>query len=106
MKDAFGHGSAAHQSGTSRVATPFALAKANQNRLNEEVTRLGVALNSFPKDTMGLTPDAVKASPEYRSAKSAYNEAFHQLINFNSVFTKAFAKEIKKADRLSRRATP
>ena len=52
---------------------------------------------------MGLTPDAVKATPEWQLAKKAYNLAFEQSRAFNKFFTKAYKKEIA-AERNERRA--
>lgn len=42
---------------------------------------------------LGLTPDSVKATPEYQAALKAYNVSFAQLRNTNVWFTKAFKKE-------------
>lgn len=35
--------------------------------------------------TMGLTPDSVKASPEYKQAKAEYSAAFARVRAFNSL---------------------
>lgn len=34
------------------------------------------ALKSFPRLPNGMTPDAVKASPEWKAAQAEYTEAF------------------------------
>lgn len=81
----------------------FAAAKATRAALDNEVARLGQVLNAFPKGAMGLTPDAVKFSPEFRAAKQAFDVAFAKLRNFNSAFTKAYADEIRE-ERRTRRA--
>lgn len=52
--------------------------------LEAEVRAAGAALKSFPKGAMGLTPDAVKASPEWKAAKNRYDRAFAALRAFNS----------------------
>jgi hypothetical protein len=58
-------------------------------------------LNKFPKGEMGLTPDAVKASPEFKMAKSNYDEAFFSLRRYNALlrthYPKQFAKHTKAA---------
>lgn len=41
-------------------------------------------LQGFPRNAIGLTPDEVKFSPEYRDAKQRYNAAFKELRRFNS----------------------
>lgn len=52
--------------------------------LEGEWKRAGKALKVFPKGPMGLTPDEVKVSPEFRAAKSAYDKAFEALRRFNA----------------------
>lgn len=63
-------------------------AKVIQRSLLSEVRRLSAALNAFPKGAMGLTPDEVKASPEFRLAKSQYEAAFQKLRRFNAILNK------------------
>ena len=46
--------------------------------------RAGAALKAFPKGRFGLTPDAVKASPEWQAAKRNLDQAFANLRAFNS----------------------
>lgn len=41
------------------------------------------ALQAFPRGPMGLTPDRVKASPEWQAAQRAYQKAHRDLRNFN-----------------------
>ena len=45
------------------------------------LTRLAVERSPY-----GLTPDSVKASPEYQEAKSACAKAFQALRRFNTQF--------------------
>lgn len=54
------------------------------DRLEAEVKASGAALKTFPKGPMGLTTDAIKASPEYRAAKRRYDIAFAALRTFNA----------------------
>ena len=61
----------------------------------------GDVLDTFPKLANGLTPDAVKFSPEYKVAKARYNAAFAHLRRVNEWFVKNFNKEIR-AERASR----
>lgn len=80
------------------VRMSYVEAKAQRDMLKREVDLASAALRVFPRGKMGLTPDAVKATPEYRASKSRYQEAFARLRAFNAVFVKTFAKEIR-ADR-------
>lgn len=41
-------------------------------------------VESFPRNLMGLTPDYVKAIPEYKRLKAEYDAAFRKLREFNS----------------------
>lgn len=49
----------------------------------------------------GLTPDHIKATPEWRAARARYDSAFAALRAFNQRFVKAFARELR-AERLAR----
>lgn len=74
----------------------YSEAKAYRDQLEAELNRLSAILNSFPHDgPMGLTPDHVKLSPEYRAAKSAWDLQFHKLRTFNGAFTREFRAELK-----------
>ena len=87
----------------SPAASTFAEAKAVRDALDSEVTRTGNVLNTFPKGPMGLPPDAVAFSPEYRDATRQFDIAFAKLRDFNSTYVKTFAKELRE-DRDARRA--
>jgi hypothetical protein len=45
----------------------------------------GAALKPFPRGANGLTPDAVKFSPEYRKLKMRYDQTFAELRNINAL---------------------
>ena len=62
------------------------------------------ALGAFPRGAMGLTPDAVKASPEWRAAKAASDAALARLRDFNRQYTKKFKLEIRAARESERAA--
>jgi hypothetical protein len=81
----------------------YAAAKEIQSKLDARVSQASDALNTLPKLGNGLTPDAVKLSPEYRTAKQDFDAAFSALRAFNAKYTVAFRKELR-ADRLARRA--
>lgn len=52
------------------------------------------SFDSYGKTEMGLTPDHVKAMPEWQQAKKEFDLALAQLRNFNGWYVKAFKKEI------------
>lgn len=54
------------------------------------------AFDQYGKSAMGLTPDSVKAMPEWQEAKKAFDKAFTELRNYNGWFMKTFKKEIKE----------
>lgn len=77
----------------------FAIATAARDALDAELSRLSAALKVFPSGPMGITPDAVKFSPEFRAAKSAFDAAFHRLRAFNAEYHRTFKAEILAARR-------
>jgi hypothetical protein len=78
----------------------FIEAKACQAALDAEVARCGLVLNAFPKGAMGLTPDAVKFSHEYRAAKATFDNAFKRLRTFNAWHVKAHKDELREERRI------
>jgi hypothetical protein len=50
---------------------------------------------------MNLTPDSVKATPEYRAARAAMESAFAKLRAVNAAFQRTYSKEIR-AERRNR----
>ena len=57
-----------------------------RDRAQANVTAASAGLKAFAhlRAPNGLTPDAVKFSPEYRAAKSAYDQAFARLRAVNA----------------------
>ncbi|MCU6501935.1 hypothetical protein LPN04_29505 [Rugamonas sp. A1-17] len=77
----------------------------------ETAERTAAALLEAAKGTetgpMGLTPDHVKAKPEFQKAWAQYDAAFRHMQNVNRWFTKQFKKEYaaeRKATRAERLA--
>ena len=69
------------------------------SRLSNEAA---ISLRSIPgvgSGPMGLTPDNVKFSPEYRSAKAAFDHAFANLQAFNKRYVKEYRKELMSQKR-------
>jgi len=76
----------------------YAQAKAYQDMLYSALDRADRALQAFPKGVMGLTPDSVKASAEFKQASAKYEAAFQTVRSFNAWFTKQYKKE-RQAER-------
>lgn len=75
----------------------FAQATALRDTVDEINTRHSEILAQFPKGPMGLTPDVVKESPEWKRAKADFENSFAKLREFNSWYVKTFKKEIAAA---------
>lgn len=78
-------------------------AKRLRDEIEEEGRKVGAILNAFPKGPMNLTPDDVKATPEWRHAKDRSAALFRKLRRFNTWFVKAYAKEIREERRARER---
>jgi hypothetical protein len=76
--------------------------KAARAVVDAEVDSASKELKKFPRGNMGLTPDDVKNSPEFKSTKRAYDVAFKKLQTLNKTYVKRFKKELA-ADRKARR---
>lgn len=77
----------------------YSEAKALSAALDIEVTRAGDIINAFPKGPMGLTPDAVRVTPEWKLAKRNFDTAFAKLRAFNSYYVKTFSIELRRERR-------
>ena len=73
----------------------FQSALAHKLRLEQAYSDASKAMQDFPKGEMGLTPDTVRASVEFRAAKSRLDSAFSALKAFNSQFLKRFKREYR-----------
>lgn len=58
-------------------------------------------INKYPKNTVGLTPDSVRNTQEWKKSKYRLDKAFTELKYFNSMLTKVYKAEYRK-DRLQR----
>ncbi len=81
----------------------FEIAKQNAEVARKASKSTGEALNAFPKGAMGITPDAVRATPEWKEAKAAFDRCFAAERAANSFLTKNFKRELL-ADRKARNA--
>lgn len=86
-------------------ANSFAQLKIEQSRLEAIATDTGKALRALSGGgPMGLTPDSVRATPEWQAASKAYAQAFYALREFNMANVKKFAKDIRAERRARVRA--
>lgn len=73
----------------------YAIAKATRNALETECDAFSAILSASRKGPMNLTPDTIKATPEWKAAFTGYVKAFKALRAFNTRFVKVYAKEIQ-----------
>jgi hypothetical protein len=88
-------------------AVAFACGLKSQARLEAEAADASAAWRAITgagSGAMGLTPDSVKLSAEYREAAAAYHDAAARLALFNGKFCKRYARELR-AMRNARRAS-
>lgn len=72
-------------------------AKCDIERLSRDASdRLRALSGGGP---MGLTPDDVRASPEWRAAKADFDEAFSVERAFNQAFLRAFGRQYREMRR-------
>jgi hypothetical protein len=86
------------------MSSPYQTFKQAQAILDAQLDAASKVLRDIPgvgTGPMGLTPDAVAATPEYRNAKKAVDAAFAALRAFNGKYVKRFKAEIM-ADRPAR----
>lgn len=82
----------------------YAVARQIRDRIEADAEAAGARLRAIPgvgSGQLGLTPDAVKASAEYRAARADWDRAFAALRAFNSEYYRRFRREIK-AERQAR----
>lgn len=83
------------------ASSAFEGAKAELALIEKEMAAAEAAMRAFPRGAMGLPPESVRLSPEYRAAKARTDKAFARLRAFNAVYVKRFAKELR-AERAKR----
>lgn len=84
----------------------FQEAKERKIHLESACCVADIALKSIDgvgTGAMGLTPDSVRNSPEYKAAREAFSQSFARLRAFNAFFVKAFKTELKE-ERNTKRA--
>lgn len=87
------------------TAPSFAIFKATRDALDSELSDATRAIKAIPGHAsapMGLTPDHVKARPDWQAARLRVDCAFAALRAFNEVNVKRYAREIR-AERDAKR---
>lgn len=67
-----------------------------KKELNEKCDEYSKKLNSFEKYDNGLTPDHIRALPEFQQAKQGFDLAFAELRSFNAWFVKTYKRKRKR----------
>jgi hypothetical protein len=83
----------------------FEAAKAKRDEIDKEGARISALINAIPgvdSGPMGLTPDVVKFSEEYRTLAGELAVAWHKLRTFNAWFTKAYSEELAQERKAKR----
>jgi hypothetical protein len=80
--------------------------KAEQSRLWDAMDQASARLKAIAgvsSGPMGLTPDSVKFSPEYRKARREFDSAMRALQSFNARHVRQFKHELarERAARLA-----
>lgn len=77
--------------------TAYQFALSQHDAIEAEASAASLHLKAISKcegtSSMGLTPDHIKATPEWKAAHTGYYAASRKLQNFNRGFLKQFSKE-------------
>jgi phage host-nuclease inhibitor protein Gam len=66
-----------------------------RDQIEAELNKYGDILKQYPRSAIGLPSEKDRISPEYQAAKKALDATFKKLRDFNKVYCKRFAKELK-----------
>lgn len=75
--------------------------KDTRDMLQMKIDEVSAELHKFPRGMMGLVPDDVRVSDEYREKKIRYQSLFNSLRDLNGKYVKIYKKELA-AERSSR----
>lgn len=64
-----------------------------KKKLNDEVDKYSDLLNSFPTNELGLVPDNIRDTQEWKDAIKNYNNAFSKLRKFNAWYVREYRKK-------------
>jgi len=71
----------------------FEEAKAHKQELDTINRKHSEILQQFETNGMGLVPDNIRATKEWKEAKQDYERSFAELRKFNAWFVKEFRKK-------------
>lgn len=71
----------------------YAAAKHRKDELEIIASRAADRLQAYPKGEMGMVPDAVRTTAEYKADMAAYRAAESKSNAFNKAFLKAYKKQ-------------
>ena len=63
------------------------------------------AISGNVRGPMGLTPDTIKRTPEWKAAYSKERSAFNAMRNFNMYIARTFKKELRAEREAKRQLT-
>ena len=64
--------------------------------LNDVLNFTSESLNKYPKGDMGLTPDHIKATPQWQADKRACETSMRNLREFNCIMLRKYKKEYRQ----------
>lgn len=82
----------------------YSEAKALRDKIVSASRAAAAALASYPKSAMGLTPDDVKESAQWKADKLAFELAFADECRINAFMVRNFKAEMR-AERIAKRVT-
>lgn len=87
----------------SAAVTDYPQFKERAEAANVRCAAASKALERFPRGPMGLTPDDVKRSPEWLSARAEYDSAFSECRSLHDALRKHFPAELRADKEAARR---
>lgn len=73
----------------------FEEAKAHKEELDSINRKHSEVLQQFETNSIGLVPDNIRTTPEWKQAKQDFDHSFSELRKFNTWFVKEFRKKRK-----------
>ena len=71
----------------------FAEANEKRKQLDALASELSLRLQQYPKNEMGLVPEEIRFSEEYRKLAGEFDTTFRELRNINAYVLKHFKRE-------------
>lgn len=72
-------------------------AQVRKKELNDKVDVASKRLQWFETNAVGLVPDNVRDTPEWKQANDEFNKSFAELREFNAWYVKTFMKKGKRS---------